>query len=55
MRSKIKITVLKRLGASDLFDELPVTPVSPAEACDIYQDGQEFMIGSDLKLPELLK
>ncbi len=52
MRSKIKITVLKRLGASDLFDELPVTPVSPAEACGIYEDGQEFMIDTDLKLPE---
>jgi uncharacterized repeat protein (TIGR04076 family) len=50
-RSKVKITVLKRLSPSEVFEKEPVTPASPLGACELFHDGQEFIIGEDGKMP----
>jgi uncharacterized repeat protein (TIGR04076 family) len=49
---RIKITVLKRFEPSDVFKESPVTPVGTFEACELYEDEQEFVIEKDLRIPD---
>jgi len=41
---KVKITVLKRLHPSEVFETSPVTPSEPLGACEVFRDGQEFII-----------
>jgi len=48
---KIKITVLKRFSPSEVFETSPVTPVAPLGACDLFTEGQEFIV-ENLKMPE---
>jgi uncharacterized repeat protein (TIGR04076 family) len=50
-KPKLKISVLHRIAPSDIFKELPVTPVGELPACDILYDGQEFVIESN-EMPE---
>ncbi|MBA7667511.1 hypothetical protein ES703_75603 [subsurface metagenome] len=47
----VKITVLRRLDPSELFDEMPVTHVRDLKACDRVEDGQEFIV-KGLDMPE---
>lgn len=47
----VKITVLRRMKPSEIFDEMPVTTVNPPEACPMLREGQEFIV-EDLKMPE---
>jgi uncharacterized repeat protein (TIGR04076 family) len=49
---KVKITVLKRFSPSEVFKTSPVTPAGPLEACELFRDGQEFIVGEDLRMPE---
>ena len=49
---KVKITVLKRFDPSEVFEKSPVTPVAQLGACELFRDGQEFIVGEDLKMPE---
>ncbi len=51
-RSKLKITVLKRQDPKEIFDEYPVAERDWFVPCDLYQDGQEFIIEEDLAMPE---
>ena len=51
-RHKVKITVLRRFSPSEVFDKMPVTLVEPFEECELYRDGQEFIVGDDGKMPE---
>ena len=51
-RSKVKITVLKRFSPSEVFEKSPVTPATPLAACELFADGQEFLVGEDGKMPE---
>ena len=39
---EVRITVLKRLEPSKVFEKSPVTPVEPLGACSILADGEEF-------------
>ena len=48
---KVKITVLKRFSPSKVFAESPVTPVSPMETCEIFKDGQKFIV-ENLQMPK---
>lgn len=48
---KVKITVLKRFNPSDVFRKSPVTPVGPLPACELFKDGQEFIV-ENLRMPE---
>lgn len=48
---KVKISVLKRFKPSEVFKENPVTPVNPMEACELFKDGQEFIVES-LQMPK---
>ncbi len=41
---QVKITVLKRFSPSEVFAENPVTPVGPMQACELFKDGQEFIV-----------
>ena len=52
MPSKVKITVLKRLDARDIFGENFVKELSNESAyiCDQVEDGQEYIF--DGKVPE---
>jgi uncharacterized repeat protein (TIGR04076 family) len=50
-RHKVKITVLKRLSPSEVFEKVPVTPIHPLGACELFRDGQEFII-EDGRMPE---
>jgi len=49
---EVKITVLKRFSPADVFDRSPVTPVKPLKACELFEDGQEFIVDLHLKKPE---
>ena len=49
---KTKITVLKRFSPSEVFDEMPVTPVGLFEACELYEDNQEFIIDESIRIPD---
>jgi len=49
---RLKITVLKRLDPSKLFETLPVARKDWMVPCDIYKDGQEIIVGEDLRMPE---
>ena len=51
-KGKLKITVLKRLDPSELFETLPVTRRDWMVPCGIYEDGQEFIISGGLRMPE---
>jgi uncharacterized repeat protein (TIGR04076 family) len=48
---KVKITVLKRFKPSEVFEKNPVRPVSRLGACELYKDGQEFIV-EGMKMPE---
>lgn len=48
---KIRITVLKRFSPSEVFPESPVTPVEPMKECELFKDGQEFMV-ERLQMPK---
>ncbi len=48
---KVKITVLRRFNPSDVFAKNPVTPVEPLQACELFREGQEFIV-EDLRMPE---
>jgi len=51
-RHKVKITVLRRFSPSEVFERSPVTSVEPLKACELFRDGQEFVVGTDGKMPE---
>jgi uncharacterized repeat protein (TIGR04076 family) len=48
---KVKIAVLKRFSPSEVFPESPVTPVEPMGACELFKDGQEFIV-ERLQMPK---
>jgi len=48
---KVKITVLKRFSPSDVFSASPVTHAAPVGACEIFKNGQKFIV-EDLKMPK---
>jgi len=41
---KVKITVLKCFHPSEVFETSPVTPSEPLGACEVFKEGQEFVI-----------
>ena len=49
--SKLKITVLKRQNPDDIFDKLPVKRQDWMVPCELYEDGQEFIIDK-LSMPQ---
>ena len=51
-KNRLKITVLKRMDPSDIFETLPVAKKDWMVPCKLYEDGQEFIIGENLKMPE---
>ena len=54
MRSepRLRITVLRTLDPSELFDMLPVAEMDWMVHCEIFQEGQEFFVGEGLLMPE---
>jgi uncharacterized repeat protein (TIGR04076 family) len=50
--SRVKLTVLKRLDPKDLFDEYPVKEREWFVPCQVYKDGQEYILGENLAMPE---
>jgi len=50
-KNKLKITVLKRLDPKDIFEEYPVAERDWFAPCDVYRDGQEFVL-EELGMPE---
>lgn len=51
-RSKVKITILRRFHPSEVFSKSPATPSHPLEACELFVDGQEFLVEEDGKMPQ---
>ena len=51
-RNKVRITVLRRMKPSEVFDKLPVTPASPLAECGLYNDGQEFVVAENGRMPD---
>jgi uncharacterized repeat protein (TIGR04076 family) len=45
---KIRITVVKRFSPSEIFAEIPVTPVRSMDACELFSDGQEFIAEGEM-------
>jgi uncharacterized repeat protein (TIGR04076 family) len=51
-RTKLKITVVKKLSAEDIYGKnLPVTPKYP-HLCDRLTEGQEFIVRDTGAMPE---
>lgn len=50
-RSRVRITVLRRFDQSEVFKKSPVQMAAPLEACELYRDGQEFVVGEDGNMP----
>ena len=48
---KLRITVLRRLGPSDIFEELPVNRQDWMTPCNLYEEDQEFLLESP-SMPE---
>jgi uncharacterized repeat protein (TIGR04076 family) len=51
-RKRVKITVLRRFSPSEVFKKIPVTPVGALDACEVYRDGQEFIVEENGRMPE---
>ncbi|MFB0558192.1 MAG: TIGR04076 family protein [Candidatus Bathyarchaeia archaeon] len=54
-RSRVRITVLKRVDPSYIFDgDIPVNPGSgqPYKICTEFEEGQEYVIETDNERPE---
>jgi len=51
-RHEVRITVLRRFAPSEVFAQSPVTPSSPLGACEVFRDGQEFIVGQDMSMPK---
>ena len=51
-RNKLRITVLRRLDPSEIFESLPVAERDWMVPCKIYEDGQEFIVEENLRMPE---
>ena len=48
---RLKITVLKKTDTKQIFGDNP--PMGQAiEACGMFKEGQEFIVGEDGKMPE---
>ncbi len=54
MRSKVKITVLKRVPPSAIFDQVPTIPGTDRkfEACNAFKEGQEFVVEMNGNRPD---
>ena len=50
-RSKVKITVLKKLNTEQIFGDNPPMGQS-IETCDQFEVGQEFIVEEDGRIPE---
>ena len=48
----VRITVLKKMSPSEVFKKLPVTPAGPLAECEVYKDGQEFVVTENGRMPE---
>ena len=48
---KVKVTILRRFEPSEVFKRSPATPVASLTACDVFKDGQEFIV-EDLEKPK---
>jgi len=51
-RKKVKITVVKKLSRSELFDEKIRNLVDSADNCQVVEETQEFIVGDDGLMPE---
>ena len=52
-KSKVKITVIKKLGMKDIFGkELPEVAEGVEEVCNVINEGQEFVVQEDGKIPQ---
>lgn len=51
-RYKVKITVLKRFSPSEVFEKSPVTPTTHLDICELFMDGQEFIVDENGRMPE---
>jgi uncharacterized repeat protein (TIGR04076 family) len=47
---KVRITVLRRFSPSEVFKKAPATFVPPKGACEVFHDGQQFIVES-LEMP----
>lgn len=50
-KSKIRITVLKKLNSKDIFGDSPPLGKN-VKACPVYEVGQEFVVGEDGEMPK---
>ena len=50
--TKIKIKVLKVFDPKEVFETSPVKQSKPLPPCGIHSEGQEFLVKSDMKMPE---
>jgi len=51
-KNRLKITVLKRQDPKEIFDVYPVAEREWFVPCGVYEDGQEFILGENLRMPE---
>lgn len=50
-RKKVRITVVKRLAPSAIFEKVPAETVKPFSVCGRFTDNQEFIVAEDGSIP----
>ncbi|MHA2394826.1 MAG: TIGR04076 family protein [Promethearchaeota archaeon] len=46
------MTVLRVFKSEEVFDKSPIKRSSKLPPCEIHQEGQEFMVNLDMKMPQ---
>ena len=52
MPSNVKITVIKVTDPKEYFPVSPIKQIKPLPPCQIHEEGQEYIVGPDMKMPE---
>lgn len=53
MRARLKITVIRKLSWKEMFSEqLPHVSKNVADYCGLWEEGREFTVEEDGKMPE---
>ena len=52
MPSNVKITVIKVTDPKKYFPISPIKQDKPLPPCQIHEEGQEYIVGPDMKMPE---
>jgi uncharacterized repeat protein (TIGR04076 family) len=52
-KNEVKITVVKKIDSKDIYGKkMPETPADFKTTCPLWEEGREFIVASDGKMPQ---